>query len=270
MFGVREYVASTRTGQFNSLLKLDFPYVLTQSFAPLVKSVASERFSKKYKQMTSSDDAGVSQAMELLDADPARRISGRENFRAWMQDLAERTIGELHGVHFEIPEPARRIEACLAPTGDGGVYYTGPSEDWSRPGRMWWSVPDGVDDFSTWQEVTTVYHEGVPGHHLQISASIARQDVLNRWQRLLCWVSGHGEGPSGQSSMIWLQVRDVRAEHARLTAAGVPVLRQPVLEPWGLTEMWIEDPDGTPIVLVEVPPDHPIRRDTRGFPDKGS
>jgi type IV secretion system protein VirB4 len=67
MFGVREYVATTRTGQFNSLLKLDFPYVLTQSFAPLVKSVASERFTKKYRQMTSSDDAGVSQAIELLD-----------------------------------------------------------------------------------------------------------------------------------------------------------------------------------------------------------
>jgi type IV secretion system protein VirB4 len=67
MFGVREYVASTRSGQFNSLLTLDFPYVLTQSFAPLVKSVASERFTKKYKQMVSSDDAGVSQADELLD-----------------------------------------------------------------------------------------------------------------------------------------------------------------------------------------------------------
>ncbi|GEM73209.1 MULTISPECIES: VirB4 family type IV secretion/conjugal transfer ATPase [Sphingomonas] len=67
MFGVREYVASTRTGQFNDLLSLDFPFVLTQSFAPLVKSVASERFTKKYKQMVSSDDAGVSQAEELLD-----------------------------------------------------------------------------------------------------------------------------------------------------------------------------------------------------------
>ena len=78
-------------------------------------------------------DAGVEEAMELLDADPARRISGRENFRAWMQDLAEQTIGELHGVHFDIPEPARRIEACLAPTGDGGVYYTGPSEDCVAP-----------------------------------------------------------------------------------------------------------------------------------------
>jgi predicted enzyme related to lactoylglutathione lyase len=79
-------------------------------------------------------------------------------------------------------------------------------------------------------------------------------------------VSGHGEHPSGQSPMIWLQVRDVRAEHARLAAAGVPVLREPVTEPWGLTEMWIEDPDGTPIVLIEVPPDHPIRRDTRSAP----
>ncbi|CDO37988.1 VirB4 family type IV secretion/conjugal transfer ATPase [Novosphingobium sp. KN65.2] len=67
MFGVREYVANTRSGQFNSLLTLDFPYVLTQSFAPLVKSVASERFQKKYKQMVSSNDAGVSQAEELLD-----------------------------------------------------------------------------------------------------------------------------------------------------------------------------------------------------------
>jgi catechol 2,3-dioxygenase-like lactoylglutathione lyase family enzyme len=76
-------------------------------------------------------------------------------------------------------------------------------------------------------------------------------------------VSGHGDGTQGRSAMIWLQVRDVRAEHSRLAEAGVPVLREPVTEPWGLTELWIADPDGTPIVIVEVPPDHPIRRDTR-------
>jgi uncharacterized protein (DUF885 family) len=138
--------------------------------------------------------ASADEAMELLDNDPKRRIAGRENFRVWMQELGDKTIADLNGVHFDIPEPARRIEACLAPTGDGGVYYTGPSEDWTRPGRMWWSVPEGIDEFSTWQEVTTVYHEGVPGHHLQISAAVANQESLNRWQRLLCWVSGHGEG----------------------------------------------------------------------------
>ena len=119
--------------------------------------------------------ATVEEAMAILDEDPARRIEGRENFRAWMQELAERTISELHGTHFDIPQPAHRIEAVIAPTNDGGIYYTEPSEDWSRPGRMWWSVPDGIETFSTWKEVTVVYHEGVPGHHLQISHVMAEQ-----------------------------------------------------------------------------------------------
>jgi len=76
-------------------------------------------------------------------------------------------------------------------------------------------------------------------------------------------VSGPATGPPGRSVMIWLQVRDVRAEHARLAVAGVPVIREPAVEPWGLIEMWIEDPDGIRIVLVEVPADHPLRRDLR-------
>jgi catechol 2,3-dioxygenase-like lactoylglutathione lyase family enzyme len=79
-------------------------------------------------------------------------------------------------------------------------------------------------------------------------------------------VSGRSAGPAGPAVMIWLQVRDVRAEHERLAAAGVRVLRGPAAEPWGLTEMWIEDPDGVRIVLVEVPADHPLRRDPRPGP----
>ncbi|MGH3301895.1 MAG: DUF885 domain-containing protein [Streptosporangiaceae bacterium] len=136
----------------------------------------------------------VEQAVAVLEADPARRITGRENLRSWMQDYADGAIADLHGTHFDIPEPARRIECMLAPTNEGGVYYTGPSEDWSRPGRMWWSVPDGIEDFSTWREISTIHHEGVPGHHLQIAEVIFRKDRLNRWQRLLCFVSGHIEG----------------------------------------------------------------------------
>ena len=76
-------------------------------------------------------------------------------------------------------------------------------------------------------------------------------------------VSGRSDGPVGRSVTIWIQVRDVRAERERLAAAGVRIAREPVTEPWGLTEMWIEDPDGLPIVLVEVPADHPLRRDAR-------
>ena len=76
-------------------------------------------------------------------------------------------------------------------------------------------------------------------------------------------VSGQAAGSAGDVVMIWIQVRDVRAEHARLAAAGVPVIREPATEPWGLIEMWIEDPDGVRIVLVEVPAGHPLRRDPR-------
>ena len=76
-------------------------------------------------------------------------------------------------------------------------------------------------------------------------------------------VSGHAAGLPGSSVMIWIQVRDVHAEHARLAAAGVPIMGEPVAEPWGLTEMQIQDPDGIRIILVEVPADHPLRRDPR-------
>jgi predicted enzyme related to lactoylglutathione lyase len=76
-------------------------------------------------------------------------------------------------------------------------------------------------------------------------------------------VSGHAAGPAGRSVMIWIQVRDVQTEYARLAAAAVRVIRAPATEPWGLVEMWIEDPDGVRIVLVEVPAGHPLRRDPR-------
>ncbi|TDB92679.1 DUF885 family protein, partial [Micromonospora fluostatini] len=138
--------------------------------------------------------ATIDEAVAALDADPARTIQGKEAFRDWMQALADRTIDDLHGLHFDIPEQVRRIECRLAPTSDGAIYYTGPSEDFSRPGRMWWAVPQGITEFSTWREVTTVFHEGAPGHHLQIGQTAVRADRLNRWQRLLCWISGHGEG----------------------------------------------------------------------------
>ena len=79
-------------------------------------------------------------------------------------------------------------------------------------------------------------------------------------------VSGRAAGPAGAAMMIWLQVRDVHAEHERLAVAGVRILREPMTEPWGLIEMWIEDPDGARIVLVEIPVDHPLRRDPRSLP----
>ncbi|NLE71828.1 MAG: DUF885 domain-containing protein, partial [Actinomycetales bacterium] len=138
--------------------------------------------------------ATVQQAVEVLDADPARRLDGTEALREWMQETSDAAIAALDGVHFDIPEPVLRLECRIAPTQSGGIYYTGPSDDFSRPGRMWWSVPPDVTTFNTWREKTTVYHEGVPGHHLQIGQAVYLRQTLNSWRRLLCWVSGHGEG----------------------------------------------------------------------------
>ncbi|MCM3886930.1 VOC family protein [Frankia sp. R82] len=76
-------------------------------------------------------------------------------------------------------------------------------------------------------------------------------------------VAGRSDGGGPRWPGLWLQVRDVAAEHRRLAEAGATIRRAPRREPWGLDEMWTEDPDRIPIVLVEVPADHPLRRDQR-------
>jgi uncharacterized protein (DUF885 family) len=111
-----------------------------------------------------------------------------------MQETSDRAVAELSETQFDIPDEIKKLECMIAPTQEGGIYYTSPSEDFSRPGRMWWAVPEGVEDFATWRQTTTVFHEGVPGHHLQVGQTAYRSELLNRWQRLMCWVSGHGEG----------------------------------------------------------------------------
>lgn len=139
-------------------------------------------------------DTDLFEVMDHLNKDPERTLKGSDALRDWMQQVADEAITELGKTHFDIPDPIRTIECMIAPSATGGIYYTGPTDDFSRPGRMWWSVPEGVTEFATWQEKTTVYHEGVPGHHLQIGQATYVSDTLNRWRRLMCWVSGHGEG----------------------------------------------------------------------------
>ena len=72
-------------------------------------------------------------------------------------------------------------------------------------------------------------------------------------------VSGRSETPPSPAVRLWLQVADAGAAYEELRAKGVEIVRPPVKEPWGLVEMWVADPDGTRIVLVEVPADHPLR-----------
>lgn len=138
--------------------------------------------------------AGIAEAKEILNNDPARQLKGTDALKGWMQELSDKAVADLAGVHFDIPEVMKKLECLIAPTDEGGIYYTGPSDDFSRPGRMWWSVPTGEDTFTTWAETTTVFHEGVPGHHLQVATATYRRELLNKWRRNVCWTSGHGEG----------------------------------------------------------------------------
>jgi len=136
----------------------------------------------------------VAEAVAFLANDPARKIQGTDALQAWMQDLSDAAIRDLSATHFDIPDQMRKLECRIAPTQDGGIYYTGPSDDFSRAGRMWWSVPEGVTEFDTWRETTTVYHEGVPGHHLQVGQAVYNAGQLNTWRRQLAGSSGHAEG----------------------------------------------------------------------------
>jgi uncharacterized protein (DUF885 family) len=138
--------------------------------------------------------ASVQEAIAHLDKDPKNKLHSTEELKAWMQKLSDQAIADLGKTHFDIAEPIRNLECMIAPTQSGVIYYTGPSDDFSRPGRMWWSVPEGVTEFDTWRETTTVYHEGVPGHHLQVAQATYIRETLNDWRRLASWTSGHGEG----------------------------------------------------------------------------
>jgi uncharacterized protein (DUF885 family) len=121
-------------------------------------------------------------------------VEGEDALRGWLQELIDRTIDEMHGTHFDIPEPLRRCEAMIAPPGGAAaMYYTGPSEDFSRPGRTWYPTL-GRTEFPLWGEVSICYHEAVPGHHLQVGTMRYRRDRLNRFQRTMGWNAGHGEG----------------------------------------------------------------------------
>src|SRR5271169_4677162 len=138
--------------------------------------------------------ASVEEATAILNE--SAYVISEDAYLAWLQDRHDRAIEQLDGVHFDIPAPLRRIEVVLARgSTSGAAYYTGPSEDLTRPGRTWWPLGgrDPRGRFETWSELSTVFHEGVPGHHLQVGATKTAGDQLSRFAKTN-FVSGHGEG----------------------------------------------------------------------------
>ncbi|MDS1269075.1 DUF885 domain-containing protein [Lipingzhangella sp. LS1_29] len=135
--------------------------------------------------------ATVDEATAILDA--TEYVEGSAAYHDWLRSWHDWAIRTLDGTHFDIADPLRTIEVALAHgSSSGAAYYTPPSEDLSRPGRTWWPV-GAQQRFTTWNELSTVFHEGVPGHHLQLGANRALGDSLSRFQRFT-QVSGHAEG----------------------------------------------------------------------------
>ncbi|GGV23096.1 hypothetical protein GCM10010260_74240 [Streptomyces filipinensis] len=132
-------------------------------------------------------------ALAHLD-EHGRHIDGVDEVREWLQGLMDRAIENLDGTHFELAERVRKVESCIAPPGGAAApYYTAPSEDFSRPGRTWLPTM-GQTRFPVYDLVSTWYHEGVPGHHLQLAQWAHVAENLSRYQATIGGVSANAEG----------------------------------------------------------------------------
>jgi uncharacterized protein (DUF885 family) len=139
-------------------------------------------------------DLTVEEVIELLETDPARSAGTRQDFVDFVSGIQEQAIEQLSGVHFDVPDELKVVTVSIAPPGGPlGAWYVSPSEDFTRPGSIWYA-PGERERLPYWQEVSTAYHEGFPGHHLQVGTSVLQRELLSRFQRMILWYSGAGEG----------------------------------------------------------------------------
>ncbi len=141
------------------------------------------------------EGANIAEAVEFLDADPSRASRDRDNFIEIMTELQLKALADLDGSAFRIPEEAREITVNISPPGTAlGAQYINPSEDFKRPGSVWYGLDDSEHQIPIYHHISTNYHEGFPGHHLQVVYQAANAARLTRFHRTFVWYSGSGEG----------------------------------------------------------------------------
>ncbi|MEM7287850.1 MAG: DUF885 domain-containing protein [Actinomycetota bacterium] len=139
-------------------------------------------------------DKTLSEVIAGLATDPERGIDDADAFIDRMQQVQNEAMEQLAGVHFDVPDEIRDVDVKPAPAGGSlAPFYTGPSEDFSRNGAVWYPLGSRTF-FPLWDEMTTAYHEGFPGHHLQVGVQTALGDQLSRYHRIAVWQPGSGEG----------------------------------------------------------------------------
>jgi uncharacterized protein (DUF885 family) len=138
--------------------------------------------------------APVQEVIELLEKDPERSAATRDDFVEFVSGIQQQAINQLAGRHFDVPDELKVVTVNIAPPGGSlGAWYVSPSEDFTRAGSIWYA-PGGRERLPYWQEVSTAYHEGFPGHHLQVGTAVLQKERLSRFHRLAIWYAGSGEG----------------------------------------------------------------------------
>ncbi|CAN5285899.1 DUF885 domain-containing protein [soil metagenome] len=155
---------------------------------------------------TITPGATVREVADALANDPSQSLAIPEPFLESMRERQMRALAQLDGAHFDVPAILRKVDVKLAPAGGKpGAYYSPPSEDFSRPGTVWYS-PGQRRALPLWQEITTAYHEGFPGHHLQVAMQVYLESRLTRFQRLLADWPGYAEGWALYAEQLMLEL----------------------------------------------------------------
>jgi len=161
----------------------------------------------------------------MLQTDPAYAAPSQEAFREAMQERQERALAKLTGVHFDVPDAIREVRVNLvAPGAPLAAWYIGPSEDFSRTGTIWWSLGDATS-VPLFDQVSTAYHEGFPGHHLQIGVQVSLSDRLSRAHRLLAWRPGYGEGWALYAEQLMDELGELEQPEYELGYLGTSLMR---------------------------------------------
>jgi uncharacterized protein (DUF885 family) len=152
-------------------------------------------------------------------------IEGVEAVRDWLQSLMDEAIEQLDGTCFQLAEPVRRVESMIAPAGSAAApYYTEPSMDFSRPGRTWLPTM-GATRFPVFDLVSTWYHEGVPGHHLQLAQWTYLGERLSRYQTMVGMVGANTEGWALYAERLMDELGFLRDAERRLGYLDAQIMR---------------------------------------------
>jgi uncharacterized protein (DUF885 family) len=191
---------------------VDVDETYAYGWAELERLVAEAR--TLAKRLGGSGHDPVRSAATMLDADPRYRIEGQDALRSWLRTRVAETTDAVEAA-FDLPDAVRDVECLVSEAASGVVYYTPGAPDGSTPGRIVWTIPSEAKVAATWQEVTSVHHEGVPGHHLQFVLT-ASQTGMHPWQRHLCHVHGFAEGWAHYAEQLAGELGLIRDDPERL------------------------------------------------------